>query len=269
MIRALAAFVTLTAVGMAAVAAWDRGGSAIDRALLVAISVAICLGTHLIPALSKRKLAWLLWAGCLLGTTFGHVVFFTHSSLRAGEVRAMHAVQVVGTEKQIEAAREALAGITARPVAVVATELAATQGRRERSVLRLELAEAQRAAALRDEVVRLSGTSTAAQVTETGDVVFARLAAVTGSNADGIALLIALGFSVLLELVGAFLWCEALHSSANVSESTDTQPIAADPIASLRAAIAAGKCRGTVAGIRAHMGCGQSKAMALRRALGN
>lgn len=269
MTRAFAIFITLTAMAMAAIAAWDRGGSIIDRALLVAISIAICAGAHLIPALSKRKLAWLLWAGCLLGTIFGHVVFFTHSSIRAGEVRAQHSVQAEGTGKQIDAAREALAGITARPVAVVAAELATTQGRRERSALRMELSEAKRAADLRDEVVRLSGTASAAQVTASGDVVFIRLATVTGSSADGIALLIALGFSVLLELVGAFLWCEALQRSGSASSGASTQPITVDPIASVRAAINAGKCRGTVAGIRKYMGCGQAKAMELRRAVRN
>lgn len=66
----LATAITLTAMAMASVSAWDRGGTWVDRVLLVALSVVICAGTHLIPALSKRKLAWLLWAGCLLATVY-------------------------------------------------------------------------------------------------------------------------------------------------------------------------------------------------------
>ena len=63
----LAVFVTGTAALMAATAAWDRGGgSGLDRALLVALSVAIIMAVHLLPALSRRPAAWLLWFGCLL-----------------------------------------------------------------------------------------------------------------------------------------------------------------------------------------------------------
>lgn len=259
--RLLALFVTLTAMAMAAVAAWDRGGNAIDRALLVALSVAICAGTHLIPALSKRNLAWLLWAGCLLGTTYSHLTFFTHASLRAGDVRAQHSAKVVGTGEQIDAAREALAGITARPVAAIAAELVTTQGRRERSALRVELTEAQRAAALRDELVRLTGTATEAEVAASGDPVTARLAVVTGSSEAGIALFIGLGFSILLELVGALLWVEALR------QPSGAHPPGTDTATRLRAAIETGRVKPTVAGIRAFLGCSQAKAMELRRAI--
>jgi len=263
----LAAFTTLTAVSMAALAAWDRGGNVIDRALLVALSVAICAGTHLIPALSKRRIARLLWVGCLLGTVYSHLVFFTYASLHAGEVRAQQSAQVTGTARQIEAAREALAAITARPVSVIASDLAATQGARQRSALRLELAEAQRAAVLRDELVRLSGAAMTAEVTASSDPVTERIAAITGSSAASIGLVTGLAFSILLELVGALLWVEALRPSEAPAVAMP-QPADEDPVANLRAAIESGKVKATVAGIRAFLGCSQAKAMELRRSLG-
>lgn len=268
MTRALASFVTLTAMAMASASAWDRGGDAIDRALLVALSVAICAGAHLIPSVSKRRLAWLLWGGCLLGTIYSHLVFFTHASLHAGEVRAKQSNQVVGTEKQIEAARDALAGISARPVSVIASELAVTRGWRKRSALEAELSEARRSAGLRDALVRLNGKAVEAGVASATDPVTERITAVTGSSEASISLLIGLGFAILLELMGALLWVEVLRHPEGDPTTAGINPSAYnDPVAKLRAAIDAGKLKPTVSGIRAFLGCGQTKAMALRRAI--
>ena len=266
--KMLASFVTLTAMAMASAAAWDRGGDAVDRALLVALSVAICAGAQLIPAVSKRRLAWLLWFCCVLGTMYSHLVFFTHASLHAGEVRAQQSNQVVGTEKQIEAARDALAGISARPVSVIASELAVTRGWRKRSALQDELTEARRAAGLRDALVRLNGKATEAGVASATDPVTERIASVTGSSEASISLLIGLGFAILLELVGALLWVEVLRHSEGEPTAGGAKPDACkDPVAELRAAIYAGKLKPTVAGIRAFLGCSQAKAMELRRAI--
>lgn len=267
MTRYLAAFITATAMAMAAMAAWDRGGNAVDRALLVALSIAICAGTHLIPALTKRKLAWLLWVGCLLGTVYGHLVFFTHASIRAGEGRAQHSFQTKGVAQQAEAVHAALSGISARPVAVVAAELAGEQSSRRRSALRLELEEARRAAALRDELVALADTATAVQVIAASDPVTARLSEVTGSSEAGITVVIGIGLSVLLELIGALLWCEALRHSDQEGQSEPVNLTKPDSLSQLKAAVSAGLCKPTVSGIRVYLGCGQTKAMDLRRAL--
>jgi len=266
--RLLAVFVTVTAMAMAAVAAWDRGGTAFDRLLLVALSIALCLGTHLIPALTKRRLSWLLWAGCLLGTVYGHVTFFTHASLRANELRVQHSVLMVGVGRQIAAIRESLESIKARPIATVADELSINRDKWQRRALRDELAEAKRAATLRDELVRLTGSATTAELTETVDPVTARLVAVTGSSEASIALLVGLGFSILLEFMGALLWFEVLRPHQGFVASESNAPIPDDePITVLKAAIESGKCRATVSEIRSFLGCSQAKAIELRRAL--
>lgn len=267
LIRYLAVFVTGTAMAMAALAAWDRGGYVIDRVLLVAMSIAICAGTHLIPALTKRKFAWLLWAGCLLGTVYGHLVFFTHASIRAGESRAQHSMHMVGVAHQAEAVQAALDGIAARPVAVVAAELAGSQSSRQRSALRLELAEARRATSLRDELVVLAGTATTVQVTAFSDPVTARLSALLGSNEASIAILVGIGLSILLELVGALLWCEALRLDGDVLKDEGAGLTKPDSLDKLKAAVSAGFCKPTVVGIRNYLGCGQARAMEMRRKL--
>ena len=269
MTQFLAVFVTVTALAMTAVAAWDRGGTAVDRTLLVALSIALCLGTHLIPALSKRRLAWLLWAGCLLGTIYGHVTFFTHASLRASELRVQHSALVVGTGRQIAVIRESLESIKARPIATVAAELSTTRDNWQRRALREELAEAKRVAALRDELVSLTGSATTVEVTGAVDPVTARLVAVTGSNEASIVLLVGLGFSILLELMGALLWFEVFRPTQEVIASDNSAAISSnnDPITALKAALESGKCRATVSGIRSFLGCSQAKAIELRRAL--
>jgi len=264
----LAIAITLTAMAMASVAAWDRGGTWVDRVLLVALSVVICAGTHLIPALSKRKLAWLLWTGCFLATVYSQLSFLTHASIRAGGDRAQHSVQVQGAEQQIEAVRGALAGIVARPVAVVASEITITESWSKRNALKLELTEARRAAALRDELVKLASATTSAKVMNAPDPVTNRIASVTGSSEASISLLIGLGLSILMELVGVMLWCEVLRLPADTPAVVSAQATSENnPVDDLKAAIQSGQCKPTVASIRGYLGCGQARAMEMRRML--
>lgn len=269
----LAGTVTLTAVAMASVAAMDRGGTVIDKALLMAMSVVIVLAVHLLLAMTRRPAAWLVWTGCLLCAIYGHLTFLTHASLRAGDIRARQSALAVGTEHQVETTREAMAGIKARPIAIVAAELAQSSVRRERAALREEIAEGRRTEALQDQLVHLSGISTTAQVSGATDPVTARLAAVTGYSESGVSVVIGMTFSILLELVGALLWYEALSKSEVYTERTTetvtaaaTHPVT-DTVTTLRSAIEAGSCRETVASIREFLGCSQARAMELRRAL--
>lgn len=273
---ALSTFVTLSASAMTAVAAWDRGGTVVDKVLLVTLSVVIILAVHLLPAMSKRPVTWLVWAGCLLCAIYGHLTFLTYATQRAAENRAHQSALVVGTERQIEAAREALAEIKARPVSVVAAELAQSDDRRQRAALREEISSGRRAQALQDELIRLSGTATTAQVEGASDPVTARLAHVTGWTESTVAVAIGLTFSILLELIGALLWYEALrHSkgelpgtSEHTTQTAQTVTQASnDPVTVLQQAIDSGKCRATVASIRVYLNCSQTRAMELRRSI--
>jgi hypothetical protein len=270
MIKPIAIFVTSTAVTMTAIAAWDRGGTFADKAVLVAMSVVIVVAVHLLPAMSRRPVTWLVWAGCLLGAIYGHLTFFTNSAQRAADNRAQQSALAVGTQRQIDTAKDALSRITARPVTAVTAELAQTEDRRERSALRAEIAEGKRAQMLLDDLTRLQAVSTTAQIPVT-DPVTARLAAVTGWNEAQVAVAIGLTFSILLELIGALLWYEAMRRDtviAPLSNGTTcvTQPVT-DIVTMLRVAVTAGECQKTVRGIREFLGCSQAQAMELRREL--
>lgn len=275
-LRLLAVLVTFTATSMTAVAASDRGGTLVDKALLVTLSVVIVLAVHLLLALSRRPVAWLVWTGCLLCAIYGHLTFLTYASQRASENRAHESALVVGTERQIIAARDALAEIKARPVSMVAAELATSSDRRQRAALREEIAGGKRAQALQDELIRLSGIATTAQVTGETDPVTATLAAVTGMTESGVKVVIGMTFSILLELIGALLWFEALrHNGRKLPGTPEHTTEAAEPVTeavtspvtALQQAIESGACRGTVASIRAHLNCSQARAMELRREL--
>lgn len=261
--------ITATAMSMSAASAMDRGGTAVDQALILALSVAICAGTHLIPALSRKPVAWLLWFCCLLSTVFGHITFFTHANLRAGEVRAQQSVLTIDVERQVRVANEALAAIKARPVSIVAADLAISQDWKRRTALKVELTEAKRAAALRDNLVRLSAIAATSKAIGGNDPVTSIIANATGSNTAIISLVINLIFSILLELLGAFLWWDTLrqtgveHTASVPSESQTAH----DQITWIRNAVTTGECRSTVTGIREFLGCSQAKALEIRRAL--
>ena len=107
----LAIFVTVTSTSMTAVAAWDRGGSLIDKSLLVSMSVVIVLAVHLLPSISRRPFTWFIWSGCLACAIYGHLTFLTHASLRAGDALAKQSALNVGIDNQIETVKAALAQI--------------------------------------------------------------------------------------------------------------------------------------------------------------
>lgn len=271
MIKPIAMFVTSTAITMTAIAAWDRGGTFADKAVLVAMSVVIVMAVHLLPAMSRRPVTWLVWAGCLIGAIYGHLTFFTNSAQRAADNRAQQSALAVGTQRQIEAVREALDRITARPVALVTAELAVTENYRERAALRTEIAEGQRAQKLLDDLSRLSAIVTTAQQAVT-DPVTARLAEVTGWNETRVAVTIGLTFSILLELIGALLWYEAMRRETAVTpplsnENTSTHKSSNDIVTMLRKAVTAGECEKSVRSIREYLRCSQAQAMQLNRKL--
>lgn len=262
----LAAFVTLTAMGMSIGAAFDRGGTLIDEGLFIALSLAVCAGSHFIPALSKRSFSWVLWGLCFLATVYSDVTFFTYAGQRAADYRLQHSAQNIALERQIEATRQALTAINARPVTTVANELALTKYWSKRRSLEAELSESRRAAVLRDGLVKLASTASVAEVSSATDLVVSRLAAVAGSSQSNVALVVSVSFAALLELVGAFLWVEFLR------RPDDTQPpgqllAIRSTIDELEIAIRSGEVKPTLKGIRDFLRCSQANAMEVRRAL--
>jgi len=265
--RFFAVVITLTAMGMGAVAAWDRGGTAIDRVLLVAISICIIAAAHLLPALSRRHITWLLWMGCLACAIYGHLCFFTYASQRAGEIRAESSSQLTAVRQHIQLTRETLSGIRARPVATVAFALVRAKDEQRREVLKVELGEARRAAALRDELVKATEKAFTYRESWSTDPVTARVAAVTDNTENSIGLTTSLTYAVLLELIGTLLWWEVFRGAKSATTPPSLPSGGGDVIADLRTAVATGECRPTVACIRAYLGCSQARAIEVRRRL--
>jgi hypothetical protein len=112
----------------------------------------------------------------------------------------------------------------------------------------------------------MMGTSTAVRVAESGDPVISRLVEVTGSSEAGISLAVGISFAIILELMGSTLWYEALrHKDEPVSAQSSL--VGCDPVDDLKQAIEAGRCKPTVASIREFLGCGQARAIEMRRAV--
>lgn len=334
---ALAVGVLGVAMGMAAVSAWGRGADLLDRVLLVALACAVVAGVHLLPALVKSRAVWPLWVALFVVAVHGHAGFLMHAGQSVSEA-VTHARQVPQIQALVEqqtALQAALNGITARPVAVVAAQLARDQTPEKRAALQVELIESQRAVTLRDSLVNLSKERvTLASHAPASDPVTQGLALVTGWTLQGVTLAVAMVTAALLELLGVTLWRaallpepvtaalpvvapdpahdahlspapvaleprdvvnapeplmvsvtappEPLHAPEPVKtpepaasvHTPEPLPMAApalvppDPLQVLREAVAHGKVKPTVKGIRRHLACSQARASELRRALG-
>jgi len=277
----IAIVLTATAVLMAAFSAMDRGGSVSDRVLLVVISVVITILAHLLLSLTRNKLAWLLWLGCLAVTIYGHTVFFTNSINRAGEQAVRLSLQSQEIDRQIEFITHAIAGIVARPVTVVSNELSVTRGYRKRQALKNELIEAERAVSLSERLLALTSQASDVKRTQSHEQVAWLLSKVTGSSVTLVTLIISISLASLVEFVGALLWYEVIRvgdargfpykaslvANDQVSGLHDRAAIEESQMEKIVTAIKAGACKPTVASIRSFLGCGQAKAVELRRQL--
>jgi len=266
---------------MAAFSAMDRGGSVSDRVLLVVISVVITILAHLLLSLTRNKLAWLLWLGCLAVTIYGHTVFFTNSINRAGEQAVRLSLQSQEIDRQIEFITHAIAGIVARPVTVVSNELSVTRGYRKRQALKNELIEAERAVSLSERLLALTSQASDVKRTQSHEQVAWLLSKVTGSSVSLVTLIISISLASLVEFVGALLWYEVIRvgdargfpykaslvANDQVSGLHDRAATEESQMEKLVTAIKTGACKPTVASIRSFLGCGQAKAAELRRQL--
>lgn len=219
----IAGATTLVCVGMAAVAASERTANGLHQALMVGLAVVLVLGLHLLPALARRNLAaWLLWVGCVAVTVYNHGHFFAAATAEAGAARAA-AVTTTGEAAALAAQLDA---IKARPTAAVAADLARAKSAAARcntkctsiaarvESLGIELAEAQRAAVLRDKLAQAAADHDQARELAALDPVDREIARATGLPASSVSMLMAVMQSLLAELLGAVLWMLALPAAA-------------------------------------------------------
>lgn len=238
--------ITIVCAGMAALSASERASDTTDKAMLIGLAVSLVAGSHLLPALSRRSWsARVVFAACVLVTVYGHASFFAGVKHRSGEVRAQ---SVVSTGHTL-ALQSELAAITARPVAVVAAELAQASARSahaQAALMRCEATTAQRctsaqasatstaakvdalkteavesahAADLRTQLASAAHALDAARTDASVDPVDAQIAGITGLSVGAVGMLSAVAQSLLLELLGALLWTVALPGAAAVAST--------------------------------------------------
>lgn len=273
---ALAVVVLLVALAMAAVAAWQRADATVDRLLLVALGCVTVAAVHLLPSLTKRRIMWPLWAGCFVVAIYGHAGFFAFASTQLGEAREIRSAQSNATTRHRESIEASLATIKARPLAQVAAQVLRTNDGDKLAALHIELDEAKRIANLRDELVRLEGTTASNAATGyVTDPVTYQVAILAGISERSVMLVLNLFMAALIELVGMVLWLELVKadnvaSNASNASNAPTEGLLShieSPIDFLRSAVNDGQCKPTVAGIRQFLGCGQVRAMHMRREL--
>lgn len=204
----MALFVLTTATGIAIVWAWDRGTSPTERILLTSLAVVVVLAVHVLPALIKRPVVWLLWSVCLCVAIYSHAGFFSMVTAKSAQQRGEQSLARQAVQDQIDAIQATLATIKARPLAQVSALLSYTKDPVRIEVLSMELAEAQRAAKLRDELVTLRAKQTTN--VSVADAVTELVTHVSGMSEAGVTLIVNLVTALLLELIGVMLWLEVL-----------------------------------------------------------
>ncbi|MGF6664843.1 hypothetical protein QF000_006511 [Paraburkholderia atlantica] len=292
---------TGTAVSVSVLAGWQRGGWLSERVLWIAISAVLVVSAHLLPALCRaaplavRFMGAVLWAGCMAATCYGHATFFLAAQQHAGQIRA----ETIAEPPPATSMGRSLTQIADDRAAIVA-ELAArcsTGCTAKRIALKarldaldVEMSEARRQEAQVDRATSQQDRATERRDELRADPVTSRVAAFVGAPVARVDLLTGLTFAAVLEGVACFCWlltfdaaaAPEIHDEAEPmplvtsSYPTSVKPVTvavtandepAHDLAQVREAIASGRLRATVAEIRKHLGCSQSRAMAVRRQL--
>lgn len=271
---AFALSLTCVSLALAWASAWGRAEAQAHRWLLAVAFCLIALAVHLLPALlrGRSKLAiWPVWALCFMVACWGHFSFLSATQNEAQESRAKVAMTTSATALALAEQRKVieseLAQNRARSAATVASILARETDPAKRAALEIELEQGKRKNELLARLVELQSNAVTGV---TAGVIGASNAAFTG--------LIFLAAAALLEVLGMIFWREVFNPVKMPLEVTETamEPLAERPtsepepfteIARLRAGLAAGNCRATVASIREFLGVGTARAMELRRQL--
>lgn len=296
----LAASATGTAFCLSVLAGWQRGGSVAERLVWVALGIVLVASAHLLPTVIReapavvRGMGGVLWLACLATACYGHATFFLLAQRHAGELRsaAAPASPLASTGRSLTAVMRERAEVTTRLATANAQHCSGNcttlEARRVTLAARLDALAAE-ADDIRREQAAEDRTVTRHDALAT-DPVTGRLAALLGTTVARIDLLSGLAFAAVLEGLACLLWTIALRprpvpgtaavvrpvtASHDSSHAPDNAPVPPLPekgsvdsdVTQLVQDIAAGRLRPTVADIRRHLGCAQSRATTLRRQL--
>lgn len=213
------------AVALAVASAGTRAASPHAVVLLAALSASIVLATHLAPALLRsvpRLVLWSVWSLCLAGALWAHASFLAATAAEAGAARLASSPAAAARAAQRADIERTLEQIKVRPAGQILRQLSWTRDDAQRSALQAELAEAQRAAHFREQLISLSAGTAAAAASVTADPVTSVLADSLAVSRDAVQLAVSLLLALLLEVIGMLLWREVLATKK------DAQPVRAD-----------------------------------------
>jgi hypothetical protein len=200
---------------------------------------------------------WLVWLGCLGATLYGHAHFFQAASQRAG-VQRSEQIQPTEHTRRLEAE---LAALQTRPAATVAADLAKAQARSNQArleltrcqaaqqrgqgacdglqarlaslqagqqALQVEMNQAERADALRQELAAQGAQLDQARAQAQRDPIDLALSSWLGWSGASLGLGVAMGQSLVLELLAASLWVIGMRGPK--APVTPQHPDAAMPL---------------------------------------
>lgn len=179
--------------------------------LTAGASLIAVLVVHCGPAMVRsvpRLVLWPFWAVGLAVALWAHSSFIVSSTSDAGAARQASSPAAAAAASHRAALEQALAGIKARPTAAVARQLSFSTDPARVEALQVELQEARRADALRDQLVVLAAAAAAAATDAAADPLTIAVASALSVSPGAVQLSFALVLSMFVEIAGMLLWRE-------------------------------------------------------------
>ncbi len=231
--------ITLTCVSLAMIteASWERSGSLMEAVIMSFLAGGVALSAHLLPALTKKrvgKFGWgivsMIWVVAVLVTLYSHTVFFVSTMTEAGNSRANKSSQVQDIKSISEENKKLMTNTDARSVVAISRDIAnidiqinqltpracanckRIKGniaglQAKKDALNIEMEEAKRVAALRDEAIKMDQKAAEVKNNARLDPVTEKLVSIfNGMNVDGITLFISVVNAALLEMLASLFW---------------------------------------------------------------
>lgn len=251
----VALLATTVSLGIAAYAGGLRGGTPVQRTMIVALACVAVLYVHLIPMcwctlpVLVRVAGGVLWIVGIAVVMVGQVTFFVESQRDAGNQRAA-LVPVIEAPNRVDVPqRRGVAEIAGDRVQVVA-DLARIEARRctgpclsiaaskaklnaQLAALDAETAEAKRREAEEDRAVAQVERDDALRASLRADLVASQIASLIGTTESRLELMQAVAFAVVLEGAAVMGWLLVARVWPRSSSRVPVVPVLAPGIATV------------------------------------
>jgi hypothetical protein len=230
----VAVIATSSSIAICVLAGLERGGTAAEQWIWIAMALALLLSAHLIPAMARdakpvvRIVALFLWLAAMVSTGYTHGTFFLAAQQHAGALRAKQ-VRVPDVARDEASTRDSITSLLRQQarlqgalnqsalVRCVADCRALTLRRQtlrdQLDSIKGQLDEARRAEQADDRQATERARALARQDEQRGDPVSTRLSGWLRVPAPTLDLALAIFFGWLLESVACFSWSIALSGT--------------------------------------------------------